>query len=300
MLKHQRLSRLSGIGFPAIADGHGAMQLALQYQLDASPWWSSDRLQAQQFEQLRGLLAHAAATVPYYHQLFARHGLQLPERITPEFFRDIPISARQTVQQAEASIESRALPPEHGTKEYGKTSGSTGRPVRFARTAVTRTLWLAFALRDHIWHERDLRAKLGAIRWYARGVAEAPAGAHEPNWGVIVAPLFASGPACSLNVAASLDQQLDWLRRERPDYLVSFPSNLFALASYAQQLGVELPAVREVRTLGETLGAAQRQRIETAWRAKAVDIYTCEETGYLALQCPVSGDYHVQAENVIL
>jgi phenylacetate-CoA ligase len=31
-----------------------------------------------------------------------------------------------------------------------------------------------------------------------------------------------------------------------------------------------------------------------------VDIYTCEEAGYLALQCPVSGDYHVQSENIIL
>jgi phenylacetate-CoA ligase len=300
MLNQLPLSRLSGIRFPAIADGHGAMQLALQYQLDASQWWSHERLQAHQFEQLRTLLEHAAATVPYYQRLFGEHGLQIPERIDAEFLRQIPISARQAIQQAEHGIESAALPPEHGAMEFGKTSGSTGRPVRFARTAVTRTFWLAFALRDHLWHGRDFAGKLGAIRWYSRGVAEAPGGAHEPNWGVIVAPLFATGPSCSLNVAATLAQQLDWLRREQPDYLVSFPSNLVALAGYAQAQGVELPGVREIRTIGETLAQAQRQQIEAAWQAKVVDIYTCEEAGYLALQCPVSGDYHVQAENVIL
>jgi phenylacetate-CoA ligase len=300
MLKHQPLSRLSGVSFPAIADGHGAMQLALQYQLDASQWWSAERLQSQQFEQVRALLVHANATVPYYQQLFARHGVQIPQRVDAEFFRQIPISSRQAIQQAEQGIESMALPPAHGAKEYGKTSGSTGRPVRFARTALTRTFWLAFALRDHLWHERDFTGKLGAIRWYARGVAEAPDGAREPNWGVIVAPLFATGPSCSLNVSASLAEQVDWLRREQPDYLVSFPSNLVALAAYAQEQGEALPGVRELRTIGESLGDSQRRQIEAAWQAKVVDIYTCEEAGYLALQCPVSGDYHVQAENVIL
>jgi phenylacetate-CoA ligase len=300
MLNHLPISRLSGITFPAIADGHGAMQLALQYQLDSSQWWSPERLKAHQFEQLRALLIHSASTVPYYQRLFGQHGLQIPERIDAEFFRQIPISSRQAIQQAERDIESTALPSEHGGKEFGKTSGSTGRPVRFARTAVTRTFWLAFALRDHLWHGRDFTSKLGAIRWYSRGVAEAPAGAHEPNWGVIVAPLFATGQSCSLNVAATLAEQFDWLSRELPDYLVSFPSNLVALADYAQEQGSALPPVREIRTIGESLGDAQRQLIETAWQARVVDIYTCEEAGYLALQCPSSADYHVQTENVIV
>jgi phenylacetate-CoA ligase len=300
MLTHHPLSRLSGIYFPAIADGHGAMQLALQYQLDASQWWSHEQLQTLQFEQLRALLVHASSTVPYYQQLFAQQGLQIPAHIDVGFLQSVPISSRQAIQQAEQGIESTALPPEHGGKEYGKTSGSTGRPIRFARTAVTRTFWLAFALREHLWHARDFSGKLGAIRWYARGVAEAPAGAHDDNWGVIVAPLFATGPSCSLNVSATLGQQLDWLRREQPDYLVSFPSNLVALARYVEDRGETLPAVRELRTIGESLGTAQRQQIEAAWQSRVADIYTCEEAGYLAVQCPVSGDYHVQAENVLL
>ncbi|WP_341304871.1 hypothetical protein [Pseudomonas sp. TMP25] len=300
MLKQQPLSRLRGIHFPAIPDGHAAMQLALQYQLEASQWWSADQLQAQQLLQLRELLVHSATTVPYYQQLFAQHDVQIPDHIDAAFLLRLPISSRLAIQQAEQGIESHALPAEHGGKEYGKTSGSTGRPVRFARTAVTRTFWLAFALRDHLWHERDFSATLGAIRWYARGVAEAPSGASDPNWGVIVAPLFATGPSCSLNISATLAQQVEWLRREQPSYLVSFPSNLVALAHFAQESAITLPAVREVRCIGESLSEAQRQQIATTWQSRVTDIYSCEEAGYLALQCPVSGDYHVQSENVIL
>jgi phenylacetate-CoA ligase len=300
MLKYSPLSYMQGISFPAIADGHGAMQLALQYQLDASQWWSAEQLLAKQFEQLRLLLLHANATVPYYQRLFAENGVQVPDRIDAKFFQTIPVSGRSAIQQAGQALDSTALPSAHGAKEYGTTSGSTGRPIRFARTSVTRTFWFAFALRDHFWHERHFAGKLSAIRWYPRGVAEPPFGAPEAHWGVIVAPLFATGPACSLNVAATLAEQLKWLRDEQPDYLVSFPSNLMALVRYASKMGVTLPALLEIRSIGESLSNTQRQQIESAWKTRVVDIYTCEEAGYLALQCPVSGDYHVQSENVIL
>jgi phenylacetate-CoA ligase len=37
-----------------------------------------------------------------------------------------------------------------------------------------------------------------------------------------------------------------------------------------------------------------------AWGAPIVDLYSCEEAGYLALQCPSGDHYHVQSENVLL
>jgi phenylacetate-CoA ligase len=300
MLNQSPISRLAGSTFPAFVDPHAAMQLALQYQLESSQWWSAEALQAHQFKQLRPLLAHAAATVPYYQQLFSARGLVFSEILTLAKFREIPISTRKAIQAAGSAIESTALATEQGAVEFAQTSGSTGRPVRFARTAVTQTLWLAFALRDHVWHARDFSGKLCAIRWFARGTAEAPQGVHNANWGVIVAPLFDTGSSAALNVVATLPQQLDWLERERPDYLVSFPSNLVALARHAKTSGISLPPLREIRTIGETLSDAARQLIADVWQTKVVDIYTCEEAGYLALQCPHTANYHVQSENVIL
>ncbi|MES2013672.1 MAG: AMP-binding protein [Pseudomonadota bacterium] len=300
MLNQLPISRLSGTMLPAITDPHAAMQLALQYQFESLQWWPAETLQAYQLKQFQHLLIHAASTVPYYQKLLVTNGLNLPENLTLEFLKTFPISTRKIIQEAGSEIESNTLPSDHGTAEFSKTSGSTGRPVRFARTALTRTLWLAFALRDHLWHSRDFSGKLCAIRWFSRGTAEAPNGAHDPNWGNIVSPIFTSGPSAALNVVATLPEQIDWLHKENPDYLVSFPSNLIALVQYAQAHKLTLPALKEIRTIGESLSDEARKIIAEAWQTKVVDIYTCEEAGYLALQCPETGDYHVQSENVIL
>ncbi|BCM24266.1 hypothetical protein ZMTM_05250 [Methyloradius palustris] len=95
-------------------------------------------------------------------------------------------------------------------------------------------------------------------------------------------------------------EQIDWLIHEKPDYLISLPSNLIALVQYAKEHEIVLPKVKEIRTVGETVTSASRNFIETYWQTKVVDIYTCEEAGYLALQCPETGNYHVQSESIFL
>ena len=300
MLTRLPISSISGTAFPAIPDAEASARLALQYQLEISQWWLPAVLLDCQLQQLQPLLRHAATTVPYYQQLFSANGITIPARLTAEFLQRIPVSTRDAVQRAGDQLGSSRLPADHGAPQVCATSGSTGRPVRFAMTAVTQAFWFAFALRDHLWHARDFSGKLGAIRWFPRGTAEAPDGLQHSTWGDIVDPVFASGPAASLNVMVTLQRQIDWLARERPDYLVSFPSNLVALAQYAATHGISLPGLREVRTIGESVTGHARNLIQQAWQAKVVDIYTCEEGGYLALQCPASDNYHVQAENVLL
>ena len=300
MLTQPPISRVSGIAFPAIPNAHASTQLALQYQLENSQWWSIEDLQSQQLPQLKMLLDHTVANVPYYQQLFSQHGLVVPAQITPEFMQRIPISTRAAIQNAAHLLEANKLPGGHGTPNFSTTSGSTGRPVRFARTAVTQTLWLAFALRDHLWHTRDFMRKLCVIRWLPKGTAEPPLGMRSPRWGNVVAPVFATGPGSMLNVAAPLEQQIAWLVQEQPDYLQSFPSNLAALAEHCLAHDIKLPALREVLTIGEGVTDRHRKLFHQAWGAKTIDIYTCEEAGYLALQCPGFDHYHVQSENVML
>ncbi|MEI6598328.1 MAG: AMP-binding protein, partial [bacterium] len=151
-----------------------------------------------------------------------------------------------------------------------------------------------------LWHERDFSGKLCAIRWASAGVAMPPNGTPGQNWGEVVEPIFASGPTSLLNVTAKLSEQFEWLQREKPDYLISFPSNLLALVQYVQENGLKLPPVQHIRVVGETLTSATRKALVDAWGVPVVDMYTCEEVGYLAAQCPQADHFHVQSENVIL
>ena len=57
-----------------------------------------------------------------------------------------------------------------------------------------------------------------------------------------------------------------------------------------------LTRLREVRTVGETVTEALREIVHRAWGVGLVDIYSLSECGLIALQCPVSGYFHVQSE----
>lgn len=299
-MKTQPLSTIGTLQFPAFASPMAAQQLAMQYMLGQSQHWPLGVMRDHQCAQLGLLLRHAAQTVPYYRELFARHGIVIPGNIGHDFLATLPISTRQDLQSAGGMIRSLGVPKEHGQVSFSTTSGSTGEPLTFGKAMISQLLWFAFNLRDHLWHGGTFGKKFGVIRWLPPGKADPPLGSRTPNWGEGFASIFRTGELVMLNVKARLPEQMEWLRRERPDYLLSLPSNLAALADHAEKNGQELPKVEVLRTYGEMLPPELRRRLESAWQTKVIDMYTCEESGYLALQCPEHGHYHVQSENVWL
>jgi len=296
----QPRSALSGMTFPALPDAPASTALALQFQLERSQWLSPDALLQLQMKQLHGVLKHAATTVPYYRDLFAAHGLTVPDSADYAFLQRVPPSRRAALRNAGTALQSQNIPAEHGPVHPVVTSGSTGEPVRLLGNVLTRLCWHAFALRDHLWQARDFSHRLGIIRWAPKDKYAAPDGMHWATWGSIVGSTFDSGPSFALNVATPLREQIEWLLRMRPDILLSYPSNLDCLARHCLDRGIDALRFTEVRTIGETISTDQRALYARAWSCKVVDVYTCEETGYLALQCAEKGSYHVQSENVLL
>lgn len=292
-------SALPGVISPAVPDANASLLLALLYQLDQTQWLSPQALARHQGGQLRVLLQHAAATVPFYRERFAAAGID-PAAVGPETIARLPAVQRAELQAAGEALKSTALPKSHGKCHDIVTSGSTGRPVNLLGTEVTALFWRAFVMREHFWHRRDLSGKLAAIRWARKGVAMAPEGARRDDWGPASGSVYPTGPAVLLNIASPLEAQLEWLLREQPDYLISFPSNLTALAGYCLQAGIAIPNLKQVLTLGEMVGEPVRRAVRQAWQVPVVDSYSCEEAGYLATQCPDHEVYHVQSENVLL
>ncbi len=291
---------IGSLVFPAFPGADAARLLALQHQLSQSERWAPERLRRGQAAQLDLLLRHAAATTAHYRGRVAA-ALALPADDLEARLAAIPVSTRQDLQAAGAGLWSNRPPAEHGRPSEATTTGSTGEPLRFARTRATNAVWLANALREYLWQDRDFSLRLGGIRMFPSQAGEpTEEGIRGKDWGPSVSAIYPTGPSVFLSSSLSCEKQLRWLARERPDYLTSYPSNLLALADHAEAAGIALPAVRELRTIGETVSDEARARIESAWGARVTDCYTCEEAGYLALQCPAGGRYHVMAESVIL
>lgn len=291
---------MPGILWPAIPDSLNATVLALQYQLEQSEWWPAAALKQKQMEQLGPLLTHAYRTVPFYREHYRALGFRPKQLLNEELWQLTPILTRQQVQQAGEQLVSEQLPPAHGTTHDISTSGSTGQTVKVKGTQVSQIFWQALTLRDHLWHQRDLSGKLAVIRKAGKGMGLPPQGSRSKIWGSSTGLFAGTGPSVLLSLHASLEQQVEWLQRENPDYLLTYPSLIVELARQFNGSGLKLPKLRGISSLGEVVTPAARKACRDTWGVALTDTYSCQEAGYLALQCPEHDHYHIQSENVVV
>ena len=295
-------SALPDIAFPAAVSGRGMASLSFLFQLELSQWWSPERLRAGQETQLRRLLAHADAHVPFWR---GRLGALLDAPDSETFWtrwRAQPLLSRRQIQEASEALISAAMPEGHGDLAEIFTSGSTGKPIRAVRSEMWELLWSAFTVREHLWHRRDLSAKLAAIRTSTRGKALWPAGERLEHWGFSTGDIFATGPCVGLNITTPVEQQLEWLAREQPDYLLTHPTMLDRLLRAG---GDFRPArLKQVLTISEILAPGLRALCRERWGVPVIDTYSSRECGYLAFQCPDREEghahYHLQAESALV
>lgn len=278
-----------GIVWPAILPDTGAHLLAVNYQLERSQWWPREAMRRLQLVQLHALLSHAVATVPYYRRSAYRKWLRHSGAGAWAAFRDLPLLARRDAHAAGARLFSAELPAQHGGWAEDETSGSTGIPLRFRTTSVSGFLWNAIVLREHFWHRRDFDARHAFIRTRAGS-------ALEPTWGPPSNQIFVCGESANLPINRSLEEKRAWLSSLDPHYLMTTPSTLRSLAESALAEPLKLQRLKQVRTVGETVTDDLRDLVRRAWGVGLADVYSLSECGMIALQCPLSGHYHVQEE----
>jgi phenylacetate-CoA ligase len=298
MLQQLR-SAMPGIVWPAIPNQAGANILVLLQQLEQSQWWTQESLLDRQLAQFGILAAYAYRHSPFFRTRFDQAGLDVNQPWSAASYAKIPLLTRAELMQAADQIRCRAVPREHGATHEVQTSGSTGQMISVLRTEATQLFWLALAMRDHIWHRRDFSASLAVIKALTPSMDD-PSVAARIGWGHPATLLLDTGPSYAQPLSMDVAQQAAWLIRRNPHYLLTYPSNLSALLDHFETGGGFPPALRQVRTIGETLSAETRERCRQSGGIEVVDMYSSQEVGIIALQCPVSGLYHVQSESLLV
>ncbi|NEP05092.1 MAG: phenylacetate--CoA ligase family protein [Okeania sp. SIO2G4] len=291
------ISAIKGVIWPALPNPNNSLLLALQYQLEQTQWWSPEEIQKWQMFQLTALLAHADHTVPFYRQ---RLGVLLEVRdrfLNYSDLQQIPILTRQDIQQQSKEMISTALPKEHLPTSESQTSGSTGRPITFQTTKIKGIFYRALNLRSHLWHQRNFSAKVAAIRVPRSKLRQSK---QKQEGKKIWADAFPSGALVELDSGKTIAEQLAWLEKENPEHILTYPSNLLALAKQAKKKGIKIPNLQALSTFGEVVTPEIRQVCQAVWNISIVDIYSCQEIGLIALQCPKHEHYHIQSESVIV
>lgn len=289
--------------WPPVPVADAAQIWSAYLQLDRSQWISREEILENQLRQVRGLLLHCNRTVPYYQQVFEQRGI-LPDDISNlRAFRKIPLLSRQELQQQKDSLLSTCLPDGTVHTSTAYTSGSSGAPVSIQMTNMVNLWWLAFYLRDLEWCNINPRSTLACIRTASFAdprLAEAfTHGITLPYWNATLNHVIHTGTSHGLDVRASASYQLSWLKKHRPQYILSYPSNLEMLAHEVMEQNVDFPELKAIQSISEALDDKQCI-IERAFGVPVMNTYSCVEAGYLASPCPDGNGLHVHDENVLL
>ena len=275
------------------------MLLALMWQLDQSQWWSSESLLTMQLRQIELLLQSASESIPYYREQLESAGVRVDVPLTMETWRKVPLLTRDVLQHRGNELRNTHLGDEHGEIFEKKTSGSTGGQMTIADTDADNLYWLALTMRDHFWHGRSFTGRLVSIR-SGRSAKEPMEVFHDDDWGSPVSYIYQSGPSTVFYHLMPIEMQAKLLIELQPAYLLAYPSNVLLLSRYFRKNNLKLESLEGIITYGELLLPEVREDCQEVWGASVKDMYSCEELGYIALQCPEHDHYHCQSESAMV
>jgi len=264
--------------------------------LGQTEWAPYPQLLRYQRRLLEHLVRHAHANIPFYRDrlacLFTADG-----SVDLSRWSRVPILTRAEATAHASEMRAPQLPDSHGPIEEFQTSGSSGVPLKFTVDHPARIAYNAAFTRAARWFGADTSRPLAQIRVYRTGfIPRYPDGASSQGWSR--ADLAAE--THQLDLRTPVEQQLEWLSRKACPYLATSPSSAMALAyaatpAQARDLGLKL-----IFSIGETVTARAREIVADRLGARLVGIYSCEEIGTIATECPAAPHYHQVIENALV
>ena len=266
-------------------------------QLQRSQRMDAAALRRAQAAQLRALLRHARRGSPMWRERL--EGVDLDERAgagVEALLPALPVLSRHALQSDAARM--RVAFPGREALQVGlaRSSGSTGVPVEVEKLAMVQTpLHRACQFLLYLSARMDPTRRLGLLRGRAEDADSISLGAEFP-W-----VLGRDPPAFSRTTKGRTAADLyAALVRLQPHYLTCGPATARRLAEHAIATGRRDVRVEACFTLGSTVTAEIRELVREGLGARIWDNYSTEETGFIALQCPLHDHYHVVAPTVAL
>ena len=278
----------------ATALTHAPALRRLIADLDALALGNPEALRAHQQACLHALHAHFRQHSAWYRARRERAGLAPEAGLGLDTLTRLsPITRAELQGLGDTAFTDP--PTGHGAVRLTQTSGSSGEPVRVARTELSHLYWMAYGVREHRWFQRDAGQSLFVVRANLdrRFIAQ-------QTWGPPIDLLEQTGPGYAASLSLSTADIAGLMTELKPAYVLLYPSVLRDLLRQFAARGEVPPGLRQVRSMGETLPQDLRDAVKAAWQVDAVDAYSSQELGVIAIQCPDGEGYHLMAENLIV
>ncbi len=209
----------------------------------------------------------------------------------------MPILKRSQVAEVLPEMAARHLPAHCGSLTHHKTSGSEGSQISFSVNSMARLAYNAEMTRLALWHQLEPGSSLAQIRIFQTDDAPRyPDGWHSKGW----SGARSDSDSYLLDMRTPVDDQIEWLMRKDCRYLTTLPSNALAIAFACTPAQAKALNLAVVFSISETVLPGVREIIADRLGAKLIAIYSTEEVGMVATQCPKHPHYHSSAETTFM
>jgi len=227
--------------------------------------------------ELRRLLEHARANVPYYADLIPSGPVSDPF----ETLGQMPLLTKEVIRRDFSRLQSADI--ESRNWYFNTSGGSTGMPVRLvqdsayeARMGAITLLYSHLAGRDfgqpeiRLWgDEREiLQNGQGAGAWIRSQISNTTTVNAFRMTRVVMVDLF------------------EMLNRRPPHLLLSYAQAAYEVATFAEREGISVRPQRAVMTSAGTLYPFMRETIERVFGCRVFDRYGSREVGDMACEIP--------------
>ena len=261
-------------------------------QLERSQWDTTTAVLQKQARELRDFLIEIGSQVPYYRELFRKHGIDPSTIDSADKLARIPMLTKALIR---ANTDAMKHPAARGLKRTN-TGGSSGEPLVF-----------------YIGNERvshDVAAKWRATRWWDVDIGD-------PEIVVWGSPIELGKqdrlkywrdrllrtrllPAFEMS-ESKLDQFVATIRAVKPRMLFGYPSALAHIARHAQKRLVAMTnlGIKVAFVTSERLYDDQRATIEQVFGCRVANGYGGRDAGFIAHECPAGG-MHITADDIVV
>jgi phenylacetate-CoA ligase len=253
--------------------------------LQQSQYWDQDRLLEYQLNQLRRMLDHCAANVPYYRKLFHQIGFDPSRLKDASDIACIPTLDRQTVTSNVNDLLAENIPP--SKRFYYTTGGTMGKPLGLY--GLREAGWREGAFMETQWTR--IGFKRNRLRAMLKG-AVVKNGSHfryDPREHAV---LFSNFHMTSEVVAGYASV----MKKEKIPYLHTYPSAALDFANILKDAGIAPPRFEAILLGSENFYPGQREAIEAFYGCRIFSWYGHSENTVLAGECEKSQNYHVFPE----
>ena len=259
--------------------------------LDQSQWWPYEKQLEYQNEQLRKIIDHAYASVPYYRRVMDERHLTPSDIRTVEDLPKLPILTKDDVRHHCADLISTALSKDQIVQS--KTGGTTGKALKLFQDKETiQRQWA-------VWWRHRQRFGLGLgdefIAFAGRDVVSLDS--LKPPFWRRNRPMHQTYVSLHHMTEENMPALVDYLSRRKVKYYSGYPSGVYLLAHYLVENNITLPHPPKVVTTGaETLLEHQKEMMARAFPGAIVtDQYGASENCGNISECE-EHRYHVDME----